>query len=143
MRENSACQPLDAYSYLKASEYFYFKDQKNNSLRSNSFQKDFTSILTQSEYIRDILPSQKTRILMSQMNADEQAGYNLAKLLCIVTKRKLIGDSDFIIKEFNFSAITNYVNENSIYKKYLIFSFFSIIFNFISIKNKYIKRQAK
>ncbi len=44
-----------------------------------------------------------------KMTADEQASYNLAKVLCKISKRKLITDSEFILKEFNVSAITNYV----------------------------------
>ena len=46
---------------------------------------------------------------MSQMTMDEQASYNLASILCQIPKRKLISDFSFIIKEFNVSAITNYV----------------------------------
>ena len=69
-------------------------------------------MLTQTQYLKELLPNQINRIIMSDMNEDEQAGYNLAKLLCTVSKKKLISDSNSIIKEFNISAITNYVNFN-------------------------------
>ncbi len=111
LKGKNACQPLDVYSYLRASDYFYFNSSRNDSLRSILFQKDLTEMLTQQTIsLKQVLFYKKNRIIMSHMNEDEQASYNLAKLLCAVSKKKLISDSDSITKEFNISAITNYVN---------------------------------
>lgn len=78
-------------------------------MRSVSFQNDFSTLMTDSTYLTDLLANKRSRLTMSQMTADEQASYNLAKVLCKISKRKLITDSEFILKEFNVSAITNYV----------------------------------
>lgn len=109
LKEKYACQPLEAYSYFRASDYFYYKNNQNNSIRSYAFQIDFSKLINESINAQDLIANKNTRITMSLMNADEQASYNLAKILCNVPKKQVISDSNFIANEFNFSSITNYV----------------------------------
>jgi hypothetical protein len=41
--------------------------------------------------------------------ASTDVDYKIAELICTLSKRKIISDVDFLVKEFNVNFVTNYV----------------------------------
>ena len=80
LKEKNLCNPLDALSYFKATDYFFNKS-------SNSVKPP-----------------------LANLTAQEVANYNLASIVCKIPKRQLISDADYLSREINISSITNYVS---------------------------------
>lgn len=87
LKEKYLCNEADAVQFLKANDYFY---QKNPNLNLSIFTNNnkTTAMTTAKEQI---------------------ANYNMASVICKVSKRQLISDIDFFSREINFGSISNYV----------------------------------
>ena len=87
---------MNAYTYFKATDYFY---NKTTSLIMPPAPSNFTG--------------------------QEIANYNLASILCKIPKRQLISDADYLSKEINIAALSNYVSSFPSFRPRLLKYFFT------------------
>jgi hypothetical protein len=85
LKEKYLCNEADAVQFFKANDYFY---EKNPNLNLTIFTNN-----------NKTTPQSKEQI----------ANYNMASIICKVSKRQLISDVDFFSREINYGSISNYV----------------------------------
>jgi hypothetical protein len=85
LKEKYLCNVVEAAQFFKANDYFY---QKNPNINLTIFMNNNKTSLPSREQI---------------------ANYNLASVICKVSKRQLISDVDFFSREINYGSISNYV----------------------------------
>ncbi len=114
-KEKYLCNPLESYTYFKASPYFY-----NGTLNSispkmtNSISENFSDLIEQSfaqyrSLAKNYTDTQMLLTIYNKLNNQEKANWNLADILCRIPKKQLITDADFLSKEISSNSFINYV----------------------------------
>lgn len=110
-KEKYLCNPLEAYSFLKASPYFYNSSSLSPRI-TKSINENFRTLINEKFTLSDarLTDEEKLEVLYNQLTDQEKANYNLANIICRIPKKSLITDADFLSKEMQFNSFTNYVN---------------------------------
>ncbi len=87
LKEKYLCDPVDAVSFFKASDYFY-----------HSYPTKINATL-----------SADNKTVGKPLSPEQIANQNLASIICKVSKRQLISDAEYLSKEINYVSISNYV----------------------------------
>ncbi len=115
-KEKYMCNPLEIYTYFKASPYFYNGTLNSASPKmTGSISESFHSLIVErfAKYQvagKNYSDTQMLAMLYNSLTAQEKSNWNLANILCRIPKKQLITDADFLSKETSFNSFINYVN---------------------------------